>query len=131
MRGMIAPPQGQQLFRLVHAACGVKQSTNTGPVLAFINQPKRDDDSKKSHHGLAAWGSPVSHQVAISAAFLHAFAMSRISPRGSLRRCDHGISCGLRLIADRNKFNFRSAILDSGAFMGTRSPFGRVDARLQ
>jgi hypothetical protein len=39
----------------------------------------------------------------MSAAFLHAFAMSRISPCGSLRCPDRGISSGLRLIANRNK----------------------------
>ncbi len=46
----------------------------------------------------------------MSAAFLHAFAMSRIAPCGSLRYPDRGISSALRLIATCNKKNIQTRL---------------------
>jgi hypothetical protein len=59
----------------------------------------------------------------MSAAVSHASAASRIPACGSLRHRDRGISCGLRLIANRNKKNTQIrlplAISDSSALMAT------------
>jgi hypothetical protein len=64
--------------------------------------------------------------------FSRRVAMSSISPCGSLRCPDRGISFGFRLSLTATKrtlaFDFRSGISDSSAFMATRSPVGWSDA---